>query len=156
MAEVEVPSGFTGPVPVMVEFEATGVPPMKTTFSPVFATGVRICKVLVSALVDFKVQVETPVAFVRLQAVCVLAAPVLVAEKVGVEPLIGLLNWSLIVTEMVERAILSATTGLVPAMVENAIAAGPGLKMTVPSFLLTGLVMLRVFVSAFLDVKVQV
>ena len=65
--DVEVPSATTGVVPVMVEFAATGDPAVKTTFPSAFVTGVTIESVLVSALTELRVQVETPEAFVAEQ-----------------------------------------------------------------------------------------
>ena len=49
-----------------------------------------------------------------------------------------------------------ATTGPVPVMEEFAARAAPGVKVTMPSILFTGLVMVSVFTSAFREVKVQV
>ena len=60
--EVATPLAVTGPVPVIPEFTATAAPEVNTTEPSVFATGVRIERVLVSALVDERVQVETPEA----------------------------------------------------------------------------------------------
>ena len=67
--DVEVPSGFTGDVPVIVEFAATAAPAVNTIPVPDFATGVTIAGVLVSAFVDLSVHVEVPVASVTEQAV---------------------------------------------------------------------------------------
>src|SRR5207247_10206568 len=75
------------------------------------------------AVVDFNVQVETPDALVAEQAPRVLFVPL--AEKVGVTPGTGTLLASARVIVTVELAIPSANTGLVPAMVEWAAAAGP-------------------------------
>ena len=91
MSEVETPSGLVGPVPVIVELAATDGPAIKEIAAPFLTKGVRICGTLLSAFVDFKVHVEIPNEFVTEQAVCVLAAPVLVAPKVGVTPATGLL-----------------------------------------------------------------
>ena len=66
-AEVATPLATTGPVPVMVEFKATAAPAVKITVPSVFETGVTIERVLVSAVNEFKVQVETPEAFEREQ-----------------------------------------------------------------------------------------
>jgi hypothetical protein len=63
------PSATTGDVPVIVEFEAVGREEEKLTVSePVTATGEVNCSVFTSALVDAKVQVETPVESVAEQA----------------------------------------------------------------------------------------
>ena len=67
IVEVEIPSAITGPEPMMVEFAATGVPPIKIAVPPVFETGVSKLRVLTSALVDFKLQVESPAADVAEQ-----------------------------------------------------------------------------------------
>jgi hypothetical protein len=58
--DVATPSATTGPVPVMLEFAATAAPDWKTTVPSDFVTGVTIERVLVSAVVDARVQVETP------------------------------------------------------------------------------------------------
>jgi hypothetical protein len=69
MVESDEPSGFVGPVPVIVEFAATAVPAVNVTVPPVLETGVAMARVFTSALVDFTVQVETPLAFELEQAV---------------------------------------------------------------------------------------
>ncbi len=58
----DTPSALTGPVPVIVQLAAEGVLALNTTVPPVTETGVKSCKVFVSAFVDFNVQVETPEA----------------------------------------------------------------------------------------------
>jgi hypothetical protein len=67
--EVEVPSGFTGPVPMIVEFVASAGPAVNTIAAPDLLTGVKICGVLLSAFVDFSVQVDVPAASVGVHAV---------------------------------------------------------------------------------------
>ena len=67
-AEVAVPFATTGLVPVIFELTATAAPAEKTTVPPALTTGVAIDNVLVSALVEDKVQVDTPDAFVAEQA----------------------------------------------------------------------------------------
>ena len=62
--EVAEPLAITGPVPVIVEFAATGVPAVKMTVPSAFTTGVAIESVFVSALRDVIVHVDTPDAFV--------------------------------------------------------------------------------------------
>ena len=57
--EVAVPLAVMGLLPVMLEFPTTAAPPVKLTTPPVTAGEVKK-RVLVSATVDFKVQVETP------------------------------------------------------------------------------------------------
>lgn len=57
--EVAVPFAVMGLLPVMLEFPAAAAPPVKTTVPPVTAGEVKK-RVLVSATVDFRVQVDTP------------------------------------------------------------------------------------------------
>lgn len=66
--EVAEPFATTGDVPEIVELAATGAPAVKVTVPPAFTTGVAIERVLISAIVDEIVQVETPDAFETLQA----------------------------------------------------------------------------------------
>ena len=66
--DVAVPFAKTGLVPVIVELAATADPAVKTTVPSAFTTGVAIDNVLVSGVVDARVQVETPEAFVTEQA----------------------------------------------------------------------------------------
>ena len=61
--EVEVPSATTGPIPVMVEFAATGTPAVKVTEPSALETGVAMERVFVSAVEEARVQVEIPEAF---------------------------------------------------------------------------------------------
>jgi hypothetical protein len=82
--------------------------------------------------------------------------PVPEVVKVGVWPATGLLFASRKVTVTVEVAVLSAPTGLVPVMFEFKATAAPAVKTTVPSVLLIGAVIERVFVSAVTEDKVQV
>ena len=69
MVTVEVATllATTGPVPVIEEFAATAPPAVKTTVPSALATGVAIESVLVSAIVELRVHVETPLAFELLQ-----------------------------------------------------------------------------------------
>lgn len=152
--EVALPLATTGPEPVMVEFAATGVPAVNVIVPSVFATGVTIANVFTPESVELAVQLETPLAFEALQTPKVLPVPDKL--KVGVVPLTGLLKASSKVTVIVEVALPSATTGLVPVMVEVAAAMAPAVKVTVPSAFVTGVAIERVFVSAFVDVSVQV
>jgi len=153
-ADVATPSAVTGPVPVMFEFAIVAAPAMNVTSSPVFTTGVAIAKVLISALVDLRVQVDAPEASVALQAVCVLPVPDVV--KVGVRPATGLLLASRSVIVIVEVAVSSATTGVVPVMLEFAAIGDPASNTTVPPVLEIGAVMESVFVSAVVDASVHV
>jgi hypothetical protein len=63
---------------------------------------------------------------------------------------------SLRVTVTVEVATPSATTGVVPVMVELAATAAPAVKTTVPSALETGVTIDNVLVSAFEELRVHV
>ncbi len=65
-----------------------------------------------------------------------------------------LASLSVIVT--VDEATPSATTGVVPVMVELTATADPAVKVTVPSAFTTGVAMERVFTSATVDFNVQV
>ena len=66
--DVAVPFATTGLVPVMVELTAATEPAVKTTVPSALTIGVAIDNVLVSAMVDESVQVETPEALVTEQA----------------------------------------------------------------------------------------
>ena len=66
--EVEAPSDGVGPVPEIFEFKATAESEIKMTDPSALETGVAIESIFDSALVDFKVQVETPKASVKLHA----------------------------------------------------------------------------------------
>ena len=63
IAEVDTPSALTGVVPRIVEVVALGLPGINTTRPSALETGVAIESVLLSALVEASVQVETPEAF---------------------------------------------------------------------------------------------
>jgi hypothetical protein len=152
--DVALPLATTGPVPVMFELTATGVPAVKVTEPSVFATGVTMARVFTPETVELKVQVATLVAFVTEHADSVLPVPV--AENVGVSPAIGLLNWSKIVMVTVEVAAPSATTGPVPVMVEVATAGAPAVKVTVPSAFTTGVAIDNVLISALVETRVHV
>ena len=79
-----------------------------------------------------------------------------VAVKFGVMPETPLLFASNIVMVTVEVAIPSASTGPVPVIVELVATAVPATKVIVPSALVTGAVMDKVFTSALRDLSVQV
>ena len=98
-------------------------PAENVTVPPLFTTGVRIPSVFVSALVDARVQVDTPEASPTEQAPMTFALPV--AENVGISPATGLLLASFRVIVTVELATPSATTGLVPVIVEFVGSAAP-------------------------------
>ena len=91
ISEVEVPSGLTGLVPAMVELVALATPATKLIPLPDFTTGVRICGILLSALVDLSEHVEFPETSLEVHKLYILVVPVLVALKVGVDPETGLL-----------------------------------------------------------------
>ena len=57
-----IPLATTGPEAVIVEFAATAPREVNTTFPPTFTKGVAIERVLVSAVVDLRVQDEAPLA----------------------------------------------------------------------------------------------
>jgi hypothetical protein len=154
--DVDTPSAVTGPEPVMVECIATADPEMKTTDPSVFEIGVAMVSALVSALLEAKVQVDTPDAFVTEHDPYALVDPVFVAENVGVWPETLLLFESFKVMVTIDVAIPSATTGLVPVMFELMATAGPAVKMTEPSVFETGVRIERDLVSAESDVNVQV
>jgi hypothetical protein len=60
--EVETPSALTGVEPRIVEVALLGMPAVKRTVPSDLTTGVAIASVFVSALVELKVQVDTPEA----------------------------------------------------------------------------------------------
>jgi hypothetical protein len=86
----------------------------------------------------------------------VFVVPVSVAPKVGVCPATGLLPASLSVIVIVDVEVPSATTVLVPEMLELAATGAVDVKTTVPPTLTTGVAIDSVFVSALDDLSVQV
>ena len=104
-------------------------PLRKVTEPPVLETGLVMESVLASALVDFKVQVETPLPFVAEHAPRVLELPV--AEKLGVAPDTGFEFASRRVIVTVEALDPSAVILLVPVMEELAATAEVATKVTV-------------------------
>src|SRR6266704_3258183 len=104
-------------------------PAWKVTVPPVTATGVTMDSVFTSAVVDCRLQVEMPKALVAEQGPKVLLDPL--AEKVGVIPGTGLLFTSFKVIVMIEVAVPSAVTGLVPVMVEFPDAGVPATVLVV-------------------------
>jgi hypothetical protein len=66
--ELATPFERTGPVPVMLEFAETAAPAVKVTVPPAFETGDKIDRVFTSALSELRVQVETPLVSVAVQA----------------------------------------------------------------------------------------
>lgn len=66
--EVATLSATTGPVPVMFEFAATGVPAVNTTLPSALVTGAVIESVFDSARSEVIEQLETPEVFVAEQA----------------------------------------------------------------------------------------
>lgn len=150
---VDTPSATIELVPLISEVAATGGPGSNTTVPPIFTTGVAIERVLVSALVEVSKQVEVPVTSLTLQAAGVLPVPL--AVKVGVMPATGLLKASPNRMVTVDVSLLLAITGPVPLMVEFAATGTPAIKTTLPPALITGVVMARFFVSAFVEARVQ-
>jgi hypothetical protein len=103
-------------------------PAVNVTVPPVTATGVRSDKVFISAVVEARVQFDTPAALEE-QAPLVLFDPL--AEKVGVTPETGLPFVSFNVIVIVDVEIPFAVTGLVPLIVELAATGTPGVNVTV-------------------------
>jgi hypothetical protein len=130
-----IPFATVGPVAVIVDAPALGVPAIKDVIVEVMAPleGVRIFIVLASALVDFKVQVESPLTSVTEQAPKVLPAPV--DEIVGVSPAITTPLF-LTLIEIVEVATPSATIFDVAAIVVRYVDVGV-ITPSVPGALLT-------------------
>jgi hypothetical protein len=79
-----------------------------------------------------------------------------VAEKVGTDPVTGLLLESLRVIVIVDVAEPSATTGPVPVMLEFAATAASAVKVTVPPIFETGVRISSVLISALVAFKEQV
>ena len=79
-----------------------------------------------------------------------------VALKVGTVPTTALFEASLRVIVTLDVEVPLATTGVVPEIDEFAATAAPEVKTTVPPTLTTGVAIERVFVSAFVEVSVQV
>jgi hypothetical protein len=156
IVEEAVPSATTGVVPVIEEFTATAAPAVKTAVPPAFTTGVAIERTFDSALVEARVHVEIPDASVDEQVPYVFVVPVSVAPKVGTIPETALFEASFKVIVTVEVAIPSATTGVVPVILELTATADPGVKTTVEPALTTGVAIERTFDSAFVEERVQV
>ena len=78
------------------------------------------------------------------------------AEKVGIKPETTLLFKSFSVTVMVDVAVPSATTVVVPVIVEFSATAVPEVNTTLVPALMTGVSIDRTFVSATIELKVQV
>ena len=79
-----------------------------------------------------------------------------VEEKVGTTPVTGTLDASRNVMVMVEVATPSAVMLLVAEIVEFAATAGPCAKITEPPLIASGVSIESVFVSAVVEVSVQV
>lgn len=156
MVTVEVATllAVTGPEPTMFEFAAMAAPAVKVTVPSALVIGEVMERVFTSAIVEASVQVATPLASVDEHADSVFPVPV--ALKTGVVPTTKLLFASLNVTVTADVAIPSAVTGLVPVMLEFAMAAGPAVKVMVPSVFATGVAIARVLISATVDFTVQV
>ena len=156
IVEVEVPSATTGVVPEIVEFRATAAPAVKRIVLPAFTTGVSIERTLLSAVLDLSVQVEMPEMSDDEQALITFVVPVSVAENVGTVPETKLLLTSLRVIVIVDEAVPSATTGVVPLIEEFKATAAPAVKTVTPPALMTGVAIERVFDSALREDIVQV
>lgn len=152
--EVATLSATTGPVPVIVEFATAAASAVKVTVPSAFTNGVAMESVLISALVELKVHVASPEAFVTEHDEAVLFVPD--AVKVGVWPGTGLLLASRKVTVTVEVALPFATTGPVPVMFEFTATGVPAVKVTDPSVLATGVTIARVFTPEAVELKVHV
>jgi len=152
--EVATPLATTGPEPVIVEVATAAAPAVNVTVPSALIIGVAIESVLISAFVEVNVHVDSPLAFEAEQALVVFAVPL--AENVGVVPTSGLLLLSSKVMVTVEVATPSATTGLVPVMLELAIEAASAVKVTVPSVFATGVRIESVLISALVEASVQV
>ena len=153
--EVMVPSAVIGLTPVIVENAAPAPSPLNKTVPKATTTGVASVMVLVSALVDTRVQIEIPVtASLKLQVPRVLPVPE--AVKVGTTlGAIALLLASFKVIVMLAVAVPLAVTGLIPAIVEFPALALPPVKTTVPPERETGVTIESVLVSALSELKVQ-
>jgi hypothetical protein len=81
---------------------------------------------------------------------------VLVAPNVGISPTTGLLLASFRVIVTVDVATPSATTGVVPLILEFATTAPPGVKTTELPALTNGVAIERTFVSAKVELKAQI
>lgn len=152
--DVATPLATTGPEPVIVEVATAAGPAVKVTVPSALLIGVAIESVLISALVELSVHVDSPDAFVAEQADAVLFVPL--ALKVGVVPTSGLLLLSLRVMVTVDVATPSATTGPVPVMLEFATAAASAVNVTVPSAFTNGVAIESVLISALIELKVHV
>lgn len=156
IVEVADPSATTGVVPVIVEFAATGDPAVNVTVDPALTNGVAIERVLISALREVRVHVEIPAALEEEHAPLEFVVPVLVAVNVGTIPETALLEASFKVIVIVEEAVPSARTGVVPEIVEFAATADPAVNVTVPSDLTNGVAIDSVLTSATDELKVHV
>ena len=127
IVDVAIPFAVTPLVPVIVELAATGTPAVNVTVPPVTATGVTSDKVFVSAVVEARVQFDTPVALEVEQAPYVLFDPV--AAKVGVTlgTAFELASFNVIVIADVEVPL--AVIGVVPLIVDVVADTAPGLTV---------------------------
>ena len=67
MVDEDTPLAITELVPVMTEKAANTGPGAKVTVPPTIEFGVTIDKIFVSAVVDFRLQLDTPEALVEMQ-----------------------------------------------------------------------------------------
>lgn len=149
-----VPVALHGPEATIVELATDGSPGMKVTVPFGFTIGEVIDKVLISALVDFSVQVETPNELVAEHVEIVFPVPD--ALNTGISPVTGRFKLSLSVMVIVDVNIPSAFTGPVPVIVEFATTAEPVLNSTVPPDTEMGVRRESVFIWAVVEAMVQV
>ena len=154
---IVVPSAVTGPAPAAIVEVALDTAPVVNDTVAVAAldapTGVAIARVLVSAKLEARVQVEIPVlASLAVQALgCVSPPPLSISVKVGITLGAGLLFTSFKVIVIVEKEVPSAVTELVPVIVEKVLLAAPGAKTTfelAAPAALAGVTIARTLVSA--------
>lgn len=139
------------------EFAADGAPGTKVAevVKDPSPDGVRKPIVFAWATVDLTVPEVCPAAFVAPGFVIVFPVPV--AERVGLVPTIGLLNAS---RRVIETVVLATPFAVMPAagaaeIEEFAGAAAPATNVTEPSVFVTGEVIVRAFVSATVERRVQ-
>jgi hypothetical protein len=157
IAEVEVPFGSTGVVPVIVECTELAGPGLNAITFPLTLTGDESVSVLISATVEVIVQVEIPVTLLELlQTEYALPEAVLVAAKVGTIFPTGALLESFNVTVIVDVEVPFAVTGVVPEILELPALTLLVTNATVPPILFTGDVIVKIFVSPTVDFNWQV
>lgn len=124
IVDVAIPFAVIPLVPLIVELAATGTPALNVTVPPVTTTGVTIDKVFVSAVVEARVQFDTPVALEVEQTPYVLLDPL--AEKVGITPGTAFEFASFNVIVIADVEVPLAVTGVVPLIVDVVADTAPG------------------------------